>query len=224
MGLLDKFFGRKTGTPGKTCDARARDPEQMYKLALDLFGREKFRDAAEILEETVSLNPNSAPVHFTLGITYSRIIGECGADDDKVRPWATKSMDCFKKAVELASKFGGLNEKQLSIARDAATAFDRIKEKEFPSLPEDQRRKIFADFMETHDTEYLLGTDIEELRAASSMGSPRAMMQVLNRHGAQADAATYAKIGRKYGIREGQLQAIVQEGKEKKWPFRAVAR
>jgi hypothetical protein len=205
----------------------AKNPEQLYKHALELFGQQKFRDAAAVLEDTARLNPSSAPVHFTLGATYSRIAGEYGKDEEKVRPWAKKSRDCFKKAVNLAPTSGGLNEKQLSIARDVVTAFDRITERDSPSLPVEQRQKIFADFMETHDTEFLLGTNLAQ-EIGTAARSPAlglgAMMQSINRSGQQADAATYSKIGRKYGLSEGQLRAIVEEGKQKKWPFRAVAR
>jgi transposase-like protein len=216
MSWLKKLFGAGT-----------QNTEKFYNRGVELFGQDRFRDAAEVLEETARLNPNSAPVHFTLGATYSRIAGEYGNDEEKVRPWAKKSRDSFKNAVDLAPTSGGLNEKQLSIARDAVTAFDRITERDSPSLPEEQRRKIYADFMETHDTQFLLGTNLaREIGAAAR--SPGlglgAMMQSINSSGQQADVATYAKIGRKYGLSEGQLRAIVGEGKQKKWPFKAVAR
>jgi transposase-like protein len=221
MGIFDKLLGRKSEKSERAHQTAAKDPEKLYRHAVELFGQEKFRDAAEILEETARLNPNSAPVRFTLGATYSRIAGEYGSDEEKVRPWMQKSRDCFKKAVDLATRSGGLNEEQLSIARNAVTAIDRVTERDSPSLAEDQRRKIFADFMETHDTEFLLGTNIAQKSAGADL---LAMGQIFNRSAGQADAATYAKIGKKYGLSEGQLRAIVEEGKQKKWPFRGVAR
>lgn len=222
MGIFEKLFGRAKGKRGEARHTRTKDPDQLYKHALELFRKEKFREAAEVLEETAGINPNSARVHFTLGGTYSRIAGEYRSDEDKLRAWAKKSVDCFRKAVGLASQYGGLNEGQLSMARDAVTAFDKIMAKESPSLPEDQRRKIFADFMKTQDTELLFGTNIaQELYDASSF---EAMQQSVGRSGAQADAATYAKICNKYGLSEGQLRAIVEEGKAGKWPFRGVTR
>ncbi len=97
--------------------------------------------------------------------------------------------------------------------------------KDSPSLAEDQRKKIFADFMETHDTEFLLGTNIaQEVVSASTEGRVGDMMQILDRNAGQADAATYAKIGQKYGLSESQLRAIVEEGKQGRWPFQGVAR
>ena len=239
MSFWKKLFGgasditakalepQKITTPTPTSPPQQNaDPEKLYKHGVELFGKEKFREAVSVLEEAARLSPSSAPVHFTLGVTYSRIAGEFGSDEEKVRPWVKKTRDCFKKALDLAARSGGLNEKQLSTARDAVTAFDRITERDSPSVPEAQRKKIFADFMETHDTEFLLGTNIaQEFRTASwsPTGGLADMMQSLNRNAAQADAATYAKIGEKYGLSEGQLRTIVEEGKQQKWPCRAVA-
>lgn len=202
----------------------SKDPGKLYQQAVDLFGRDKYREAAAALEEAARLAPDAAPVHFTLGATYSRIAGEYDSEE-KMRPWAQKSRDSFKKALDLAGSSGGLDQRQLSIARDAVTAFDRITERDSPSLTEERRREVFADFMETHDTELLLGTNIaQEFRAAagSQGGGLAAMMQSLNRSSAQADEATYEKVGKKYGLSKGQLIAIVEEGKQKKWPFRSV--
>ena len=93
-------------------------------------------------------------------------------------------------------------------------------------LDEDQRKKIFADFMETHDTEFLLGTNIAQEAVAASLnpgGGLGEIMQSLDRNAGLADEATYAKIGERYGLRERELRAIVEEGKKKKWPFQGVA-
>lgn len=221
MGFLEKLFGsRKEKKP-------AKDPEALYRNALDLFGQERFRESAGVLEEVARLDPNSAPVRFTLGVTYSRIAGEYGDDEETMRVWAEKSNEAFGLSVDLASQYGGLNENQLTIARDAATAFDRIMERETPSLAEDQRKKIYADLMETKDSELLLGTSLAQDMAAASR-SPTAslaqMMQSLQSSGAKAEEAAVEKITQKYGITRGQLMAIEEEGKEKAWPFRAVAR
>ena len=95
-----------------------------------------------------------------------------------------------------------------------------------PSLVEDQRKAIFADFKETHDTEFLLGTNIAQevvswsTNLAGGLGD---LSQSIDQNAEKADAATYAKIGNKYGLGERELRALVQEGEEKKWPFRGVA-
>jgi len=187
-----------------------------------------FQDAARLLEETAQLNPGSAPVQFTLAATYSRLGAERPHDEDHARKWMLKSRDAFKKCLDLAPRSGGLNEKQLATAREAVTAFDRVAAIGSPTRPEGERKRIFADFMETHDSEFLLGTNIAREFDEAASGDPGAglvsMMQSLNRNAAQADAATYAKIGKKYQMSEGELRAIVDEGKQKNWPFRGVTR
>ena len=131
MGIFDQLFrSRTSGRTPAAVEAGATDHEQLYKRAVDLFRRGDFREAADILAQTARLNPNSAPVQFTLGATYSRIAGEYVDDEDKVRPWMEKSTDCFRNAVDLAARYGDLNEKQLAIARDAVLAFDRITEED----------------------------------------------------------------------------------------------
>jgi len=206
----------------------SQNPEEMYKQAVQLFGQNKFHDAVKLLEETARLNPGSAPVQFTLGATYSRIGAERPHDEDHARRWMLKSRDAFQKCLDLAPRSGGLNEKQLTTAREAVIAFDRVAAIGSPTRPEGERKRIFADFMETHDTEFLLGTNIAQEFNQAAGGDPGAglvaMMQSLNRNAAQADAATYAKIGGKYHVSEGELRAIVDEGKQKKWPFRGVTR
>lgn len=119
MSLSNKLF-----------DGGTEDMGKLYEHALGLFGEQKFRDATALLEEMAGLDPNATPVHFTLGACYARIGGEYGTDEEKIRPWAKKSRDSFKKALDLAATSGGLNEKQLSIARDVVIAFDRITEVE----------------------------------------------------------------------------------------------
>jgi hypothetical protein len=221
MGFLEKLFGDRKR------QRSAGDPDKLYRDALELFGQERFREAAEALEEVARLDPNSAPVQFTMGATYSRIAGEYGDDEEAMRPWAEKSKVAFKEATNLASQYGGLNDKQLTIARDAAAAFDRIMERDSPSLPEDQRKKIYADYVETKDSELLLGTSLVEEIGAASRGptaSLAQMMTSLQSNAAKAEEAAVAKMTQKYGVTQGQLMAIEEEGKEKEWPFRAVGR
>ncbi len=116
MGFLKKLFGTND----------SRDPEELYRRAIELFDQERFRDSANFLEETVKAKPTSAAVYFTLGATYSRIAGECGDDEEKIRPWAEKSKEAFGKAVNLESQYGGLNEKQLSIAKNVVLTYGNI--------------------------------------------------------------------------------------------------
>lgn len=178
---------------------------------MGLFELGKFRDAAEALEEAARLIPDSAPVHYTLGLTYSQIAGEYGSVEEEVRPWAKKSRDCLKKAVDLAMRFGGLNEDQLSLARESVTGLDRLMEEDSPPTAEDQRRKIFADF-----GDFRLKCVPQEPPAAAT--SPSGFLQSIARNTGQADATAYAKTVEKYGLSESQIKDIVEEGKQKGWP------
>jgi len=136
MNWLTRLIARPKATPDKQTQPRAvgvqqtpqapgassrtnRDPERMYAEAMDLFKRNKFRDAARILDEASPLNPTSAPIQFTLAVTYSRIGGECGNDNVAALPWLKKSGGAFKKAIDLAAKHGGLNASQIEKARSS---------------------------------------------------------------------------------------------------------
>jgi len=227
MGIFTRLFGSgKSEKPGKGQCNYSKDPEKLYRDGLKQFGEGKFRDAAQNLEEVIKLNPTSAPAYFTLGATYSRIAGEYGSDENAIRPWIEKSAESFRKALRLASQYGGLNPKQIDTAKNVVTAFDRVVEKQTPSLPEEQRKKIYADFMETKDTELLLGTNLarDVMMASGRPGGLAQMMQSLNSNSAKANEAAAAKITNKYHVNRGQLMAIEEEGKKNKWPFKAVAR
>lgn len=222
--FVKKKLSRWTSGKSKTSrDTESIDAKELYDFALDGFELGEFRDAAAILEETVKLSPDSAPVLFTLGATYSKIAGEYGSDEEKVRPWAKKSRDSFKKALDLTALSGELNEEQLALARNSVTAFNRIIEMDSPTLTEEKRKKIFAAFMETHDTEFLLSQEIADI-SETDPADLGAMMQLIDEGSTQAEEGTYTKIGMKFKLSEGRLREIVEEGKKKKWPFRGVAR
>jgi tetratricopeptide (TPR) repeat protein len=104
--------------------------EMSYDHAIELFGQGKFREALPVLEETAKLNPSSASVYFSLAATYSKIAGEYVNDEEKIEQLAKKARDCFKKSLELARTLGGLDDKQVMIARDFVAAFERFKKPE----------------------------------------------------------------------------------------------
>lgn len=92
MRILDSLFGKKR-------EKSERDLTKILSNVRDLvFEQGRFKEAAKTLEEAAELYPNSAPVQFSLGVTYSKIAGEY-KDEDAVRPWALKSGEAFKKAV-----------------------------------------------------------------------------------------------------------------------------
>lgn len=205
---------------------RATDPEKLHGQARELIQKEKFREAAPLLEAAARLNPKSAAVHFSLGYAYSQIGAEYREDEEAIRPWAEKSMAAFLKAIDLGRRHGGLTEEQVKIARDAAAAFHRVMRRDAAQPSEEKRKQIYADFVETRDSELLLGTNLaSEFQAASltdPLGGLAAMSESLQRNAAKAEKAAVAQITCKYGISEVQVKAIYQEGKQKKWPFKGV--
>jgi len=190
-----------------------------------VFEQMGFKEAIKILEKAAERYPNSAPVQFSLGVTYSRIAGEY-KDEDAVRPWALKSGEAFKKAINLANRYGGLNDEQLAKARESVELVERakhIKERKTPSIPEDQRKKIYADFMETQDSEFLSGS-LQGIGGLSVSLNFNEMAKGLYKGADAAKDAAAVKITKKYGITKGQLSAIEDEGKTKNWPFKSVTR
>ena len=217
-------------SPGQKLPAnaapQATDPEKLYGQARELIQKEEFREAVPLLEAATRLNPKSAAVHFSLGYAYSQIGAEYREDEEAIRPWAEKSMNAFLKAIHLGRQHGGLTEEQVKIARDAAAAFHRVMRRDADELSEEKRKQIYADFVDTRDSELLLGTNLASEFQAASLGNPlaglAAMSKSLERNTAKAEKAAVAKISSKYGITEVQLMAIYQEGKQKKWPIQRV--
>jgi hypothetical protein len=211
---------------GRDRGSRSRDPKELFRDGLGLFKQERFREAVPILELVTSLDPTFAPAQFTLGGAYLRI-AEGYHDEDAVRPWANKSANAFREAIDLANRYGGLNDRQLDLARNAVIKFDLAEQshkmkRETLSLPEGRRIQIYADFMETKDSEFLLGTNLNDFTALSRRGELAQMARSLENNAAKAEEAAIAKITGKYGITKEQLIAIAQEGEEKKWPFESI--
>jgi tetratricopeptide (TPR) repeat protein len=205
------------------------DSQDLFRNGLSLFNQGKSREAIPILEKMARIDPTFAPTQFTLGGAYSKVAGDYGDDEDAVRSWANKSADAFRKAISLASIHGGLNDKQVALAEKAVMTYDRTetaykKQREALLLPEDQRKRIYAEFMETKNSELLQGIDIQDLTAASRRGDLAEMAQSLERKGAESEKVAAAKITEKYRITKEELAAIAREGEEKKWPFEDIKR
>jgi tetratricopeptide (TPR) repeat protein len=102
----------------------------------------------------------------------------------------------------------------------------RLGKEAIADLPEEQRRKVYADFVETKDSELLLGTnlvgDFQRIAAGNPLGALAQMQQSLQQSGEKARRAATEKMLRKYGLRQFELLLIEEEGKEKRWPFQAV--
>jgi hypothetical protein len=205
------------------------DMQAHFQHGLDLFNQGKPREAILILEVVAENDPTFAPTQFTLGAAYSKVAGEYGDDEESVRVWANKSAEAFRKAIDLARRYGGLNDKQLAMAQDAASMLESAEgayqtRKGAPSLPEDQRKRIYAEFMQAKDSAFLQGIDMQDLEAASKRGDLAHMAQSLNFQGTKSEDAVVAKMAEKHKITREQLLAIEREGDAKKWPFKGVKR
>jgi tetratricopeptide (TPR) repeat protein len=111
----------------RASEKKDEDPEALYQQAMRLFHDKQFREAYALLESAARLNPNSAPLHFTLATTCIRISSEYGKNEELARrPWAEKSYHAYRKAISLSKSFGGLDANQLQKATDAADAMARF--------------------------------------------------------------------------------------------------
>ena len=121
MGIIDKLFKNKRKTTKNDLAGILNNVKGL------VFEQERFKEAAKILEEASEKYPNSAPVQYSLGVTYSKIAGEYN-DQDAVRPWALKSCDAFEKSLDLASRYGELNDEQIAKARESTELLKSVKE------------------------------------------------------------------------------------------------
>lgn len=199
------------------------DPAALYQAASNLFKKERFKEALDLFEKLGRIDACSAPVHFMLGMTYTRLGGQLCSDDDSLVPWLRKSVAAFRRASELANDHGGLTAEQRNTATEFALHGERVIERHSPSIPEERRRGIFADLMETTDTEFLSDTTVDRgMEEASRKISFKMMQEAISRGGARAEAAALDKVAARHSITRGQLLAIKEEGRENKWPFKAV--
>jgi len=151
------------------------DPEALYQRALRFFHDKQFRDAHALLESAAKSLPNSAPLHFTLATTCSRIAGEYGKNEDAARPWGEKSYHAFRKAIDLNKSFGGLDANQLQKATDAADALGRF-------FSEKDREQTNTDYAGADQTELTSEQFVQAVRKAISSGRPLISDPVVNDH------------------------------------------
>lgn len=219
MGIFDWLRGGRRSESFRASE----DPTVLYQTAMNLLKSDRLQEALEAFERLSAIDSSSARVHFMLGVTYTRLGGERCKDDDSLVPWISKSVAAFKVALDLVKQRGGLTAEQRKIASEAALHGERVLERHSPSVPEERRRKIFADLMETIDSELLLGTSLaSDFAQANRTASLKMMSDSLKRNAAVAEDAAIEKVTVRHGITRGQALAIKEEGREKKWPFKAV--
>lgn len=184
------------------------------QYATDLVNKNKHKEAIEILEQIEQANSQSAHFYFLIGFSYSQYGGQNFNDNDLVLPWIRKSVDALNKSLKLEREFGGLSSKQYEIASEAALHGERVIELHSPSLPEERRRYIYADY------NVLAESELYNITNLSGGKSPLEMMNMLNKNISLSQTKAAEKMLVKHNLSKGQMLAIEQEGREKKWPAR----
>jgi tetratricopeptide (TPR) repeat protein len=230
MGSFGKLFTRKPKDAGSSSNQASAaqasgNTASAYQTAIDLFKANRTAEALERFEQLVKIEPSSASIQYMLGAAYARCGSELTKDNDAISPWLKKSVMAFKTAVDLAKVHGGLTLEQIKNASESALHGERVIERYAPSIPEEHRRKIYADLMETIDNEFLLGTNlVGEMEQASHEISFVKMQEAITKNAATAETNALDKVSTRHNVTRGQLLAIKEEGREKKWFFHAVAR
>jgi tetratricopeptide (TPR) repeat protein len=224
MSIWKKLFGddlKTVPSPSQHTSERAEDPNSLYQTAVEHFKNERFKDALNLFEKLTGIEPSSAQVYYMLGTTYTRLAGQLCTDDNSLLPWLRKSIAAFKRAANLARDRGGLTAEQFETASEAALHGERVIERHSPSVPEERRRQVYADFMETQDTEFLSDSSVTRGMAEGSRTLNLKMIQeAISNGGARAEAAALDKVMTRHNLTKGQLLAIKEEGREKNWPFK----
>jgi len=102
------------------------EAERLFQSGRQLFAQNKFQQAVLPLERAAELHPTSPEIHFTLGMTYGRVAAECAYDGEKSLSWANKSRMSFQSALKHSSVHGGLNAKQIAVARESITEYEKL--------------------------------------------------------------------------------------------------
>ena len=102
------------------------EAERLFQSGRQLFAQDKFQQAVQPLERAAELHPTSPEIHFTLGMTYGRVAAECAYDEEKSLSWAKKSRTSFQSALKHSSVHGGLDAKQIAVARESITEYEKV--------------------------------------------------------------------------------------------------
>jgi len=83
-------------------------------------------------------------------------------------------------------------------------------------MPEEQRKKIYGNYMSIQDNEFLLKSDIlDDIKKADTPGD---MMQTFKKTSERSKENAEKKVLSSYNITPFELQLILKEGKRKAWP------
>jgi hypothetical protein len=231
MNFWKRLFGEKVPSPSAQSGNKVPAPaaptaEERYTEGTQLYREKQFRNAASVLEDAARLDPKSVAIHEALGAAYSGIAGEQPDDEETRRAWLKKAMGAFAKALSNADWYGGLRADRKVALREMLAAHARIvgsspdREDGLGDslLPEEKRKRIYADFHQTIDDELQhtpIVTQIDQIR--QTCRNTREFDEHFQRSCRQACSAAVPKIMGKYDISEDQLRSIDVEGKEKMW-------
>ena len=102
------------------------EAERLFQGGRQLFAQNKFQQAVQPLERAAELHPTSPEIHFTLGMTYGRVAAEFAYDGEKSLSWAKKSRMSLQSALKHSPAHGGLNAKQVAVARESITEYEKL--------------------------------------------------------------------------------------------------
>jgi tetratricopeptide (TPR) repeat protein len=212
MALFEKIFGTKTDEIGN------KDPKKkaeiLYQKGLAAVKANRFREAIPILEEASKLNENSAPIHMLLALSYTRIAGDFENDEKTMYTWISKAADVYWKAIILHREYGGLDQKQLTTALEFVAAVDRIKMPQSNNLPEEQRKRIYLEYMSLKESKFDLSSVSRDIMQGKNL---KDMHDSLQHYSKNAENNSIERVTKSFGINERQIRAIIQEGQNKRW-------
>ena len=82
--------------------------ETLRSKTEDALGKKNYSEALEYLENALSSDPENAEIHYYIGQTYRMMLFADGSIINNVNmPYASKSSDHFRKAIEISPKYTG---------------------------------------------------------------------------------------------------------------------
>lgn len=212
MAFFEKIFGTKP------LEINNNDPkkkaETLYQKGLIAVKSNRFRDAIPLFEEASKLDENSAQIHILLALSYTRIAGEYESDENTMDAWIKKAADVYWKAIILHREYGGLDKQQLTTALEFVASVDRIKMSKTNNPPEEQRKRIFIEYMVLKDSGFDLLSVTGDMLQGKNL---KDMNNSLQHHSKNAENNAIERVTKSFGINERQIRAIIQEGQNKKW-------
>lgn len=131
---------------------------------------------------------------------------------------AKGELDPAEKTIEALLKFQPNSERGRKLWKKVR------KERGKPlavDMPQEQRKKIYASYMSTQDSEFLLNSNIlDDINKAETPGD---MAQAIGKTSDSSRAKAEKVVLDAYNITPFELQLILKEGKRQSWPFDSIS-